>query len=155
MEILSPAFKDGGRIPDQYVMTGAGGWNISIPLTWKGAPSGTKSFAISMIDPHPVAQNWVHWLIINIPGTISAILERASKKKLPPGAVDLKNSFGDNGYGGPEPPEGTGDHPYVVTVYALKVEKLDLGVNTTLAGFKKAIEGKVLGSATLTGKYSQ
>ncbi len=155
MEITSTAFKDGEKIPIQYVMPGAGGKNISVPLAWKDAPAGTKSFALSMVDPHPVAQNWVHWLVINIPANVTSIEEGASRKKMSPGSVELKNSFGDTGYGGPQPPKGTGDHPYVFTLYALKVEKLDLGANTSLSAFKKALEGKTLGSATITGKYGR
>ena len=155
MEISSIAFKDGEKIPIQYVMPGAGGKNISIPLAWKNVPAGTKSFCLSIVDPHPVAQNWVHWLVINIPPQITSIDEGASKKKIPQGSVELKNSFGDIGYGGPQPPKGTGDHPYVVTLYALTVEKLDLGVNTSLSAFKKAIEGKVIGSTSITGKYGR
>lgn len=155
MEISSSAFKDGEKIPIQYVMPGAGGKNISIPLTWKDVPAGTKSFCLSIVDPHPVAQNWVHWLVINIPAQVNSIEEGASKKKMPKGSVELKNSWGDIGYGGPQPPKGTGDHPYVVTLYALNVEKLDLRANTTLSGFKKAIEGKIISSSSITGKYSQ
>jgi Raf kinase inhibitor-like YbhB/YbcL family protein len=155
MEILSSAFKDGEKIPIQYVMPGAGGKNISIPLTWKNGPSGTKSFCLSIVDPHPVAQNWVHWLVINIPPQVTSIEEGASKKKMPEGSVELKNSFGDVGYGGPQPPKGTGDHPYVVTLYALNVEKLDLGAKISLSAFNKAIEGKVIGSASITGMYGR
>jgi len=155
MEITSTAFKDGEKIPVQYVMPGAGGKNTSVPLSWKNAPSGTKSFAISMVDPHPVAQNWVHWLAINIPANMTSLEAGASRKKMPPGSVELKNSFGDIGYGGPQPPKGTGDHPYVFTVYALNAEKLDLGTNTSLSTFKKTLEGKTLGSATITGKYGR
>jgi Raf kinase inhibitor-like YbhB/YbcL family protein len=155
MEITSSAFKDQGKIPIQYVMPGAGGKNISIPLAWKSVPAGTKSFALSIIDPHPVAQNWVHWLVINIPQEAFSIEEGASRKKMPSGSVELKNSFGDIGYGGPQPPKGTGDHPYVVTLYALKVERLELGMNTSLSAFKKAIEGKVIESATITGMYGR
>ena len=155
MEILSSAFKDGEKIPIQYVMPGAGGKNISIPLQWKNVPAGTKSFDLSIVDPHPVAQNWVHWLVINIPAQATSIDEGASQKKMPKGCVELKNSFGDTGYGGPQPPKGTGDHPYVVTLYALNVERLDLGASTTLSAFKKAIEGKVIGSASITGKYGR
>jgi len=155
MEILSSAFKDGERIPIQYVMPGAGGNNISIPLAWKNIPAGTKSFCLSIVDPHPVAQNWVHWLVINIPAQVTSIEEGASKKKMPRGSIELKNSWGEIGYGGPQPPKGTGDHPYVVTLYALNMEKVDLGVNTTLSAFKKAIEGKVIGSASITGKYGR
>jgi len=155
MEISSTAFTDGGKIPIQYVMPGAGGKNVSVPLSWKNAPSGTKSFALSMVDPHPVAQNWVHWLVINIRVNVMSLDEGTSGKKMPPGAVELKNSFGDVGYGGPQPPKGTGDHPYVFTLYALNVDKLDLGANTSLSSFKKALEGKILGLATLTGKYGR
>lgn len=155
MEISSAAFKDGEKIPIQYVMPGAGGKNISLPLSWKNAPAGTKSFALSMVDPHPVAQNWVHWLVINIPASVNSLPEGASKKKMPAGSMELKNSFGDIGYGGPQPPKGTGDHPYVITIYALNVEKLNLSVNTTLTQFKKAIEGRVIESATITGKYGR
>jgi len=155
MEITSTAFKDGEKIPIQYVMPGAGGKNISVPLSWKTVPPGTKSFALSMVDPHPVAQNWVHWLVINIPANATSLEEGASGKKMPPGSVELKNSFGDIGYGGPQPPKGTGDHPYVFILYALKVEKLDVGASTSLSTFKKALEGKTLGSATITGKYGR
>jgi Raf kinase inhibitor-like YbhB/YbcL family protein len=155
MELSSLAFKDKGKIPIQYVMPGAGGKNISIPLTWKNVPVGTKSFVLSIVDPHPVAQNWVHWLIVNIPKEVTFIEEGASKKKMPPGSTELKNSFGDIGYGGPQPPKGTGDHPYVVTLYALSLEKLELGVNTSLSAFRKAIEGKVIESASLTGMYGR
>jgi Raf kinase inhibitor-like YbhB/YbcL family protein len=155
MEILSYAFKDGEKIPIQYVMPGAGGKNISIPLAWENVPSGVKSFALLIVDPHPVAQNWVHWLVINIPSNVTSIEEGASRKKMPHGSTELKNSFGDIGYGGPQPPKGTGDHPYVVTLYALNVEKLDLGINTSLSAFKKATEGKVIGTTSITGRYGR
>ena len=155
MEISSSAFKDKGKIAIQYVMPGAGGKNISIPMSWKNVPAGTKSFALSMVDPHPVAQNWVHWLVINIPKEAASMDEGASRKKMPPGLVELKNSFGDVGYGGPQPPKGTGDHPYVMTLYALSVEKLELGLNPSLSAFKKAIEGKVIESALITGMYGR
>ena len=74
---------------------------------------------------------------------------------LPPGAVELNNSWGKSGYGGPQPPPGTGDHPYVVTLYALKVDRLDLKPATNLAGFQKALEGKILDTAEITGYYGR
>lgn len=155
MEISSTAFKHGGKIPIQYVMPGAGGENISIPLTWKNVPAGTKSFCLSIVDIHPIAQNWVHWLVINIPPQVTSIEEGASKKKMPPGVVELRNSWGDIGYGGPEPPRGSGEHSYVTTLYALNMEKLDLGANTTLSKFKRTIKDKIIGSASITGKYGR
>lgn len=155
MELKSSAFADGDKIPQKYVMPGAGGQNLSLPLQWSGAPDGTKSFALSIVDPHPVANNWVHWLVINLPPDTSNLAEGASGKKMPAGALELNSSWRKPGYGGPQPPPGTGDHPYVVTVYALKVDKLDLKPATDLAGFQKALEGKVLDSAKITGYYGR
>jgi hypothetical protein len=155
MKVTSTAFTDGGKIPVPYVMPGAGGKNVSLPLSWSDVPSGTKSFALSMVDPHPVARNWVHWLVINLPPEVSSLPEGASGKKMPAAAQELNSSFGDPGYGGPQPPKGTGDHPYVVTVYALNMARLDLGRATTLAAFQKALEGKVLASASITGYFGR
>jgi len=155
MEISSTAFKDGGTIPVKYVMVAAGGKNVSIPLAWKNAPPETKSFALSIVDPHPVAQNWVHWFVINIPASAASLPEGASRKNMPSGSAELKNSFGDAGYGGPQPPRGSGKHPYVVTLYALSVEKLDLATGVSLASFKKALEGKVIQSSSITGNYER
>ncbi|HSR10108.1 MAG TPA: YbhB/YbcL family Raf kinase inhibitor-like protein [Thermodesulfobacteriota bacterium] len=155
MKVESSAIKDGGKIPVQYVTTAAGGKNTSIPLSWTDVPPGTKSFALSIVDPHPVAQNWVHWLVINIPADAVSLEEGASGKKMPAGSMELKNSFGRPGYGGPQPPRGSGEHPYVTTVYALSVEKLNLPAGTSLSDFKKAIEGKILQSASTTGKYER
>jgi Raf kinase inhibitor-like YbhB/YbcL family protein len=153
MKLFSPAFKEGERIPVKYTMPAVGGKNISIPLDWDNAPQGTRSFALIMVDPHPIADNWVHWMVINIPPEVSSLLEGASQNIMPAGAVELQNSFRDLGYGGPRPPRGTGDHPYVTTLYALSVEELKLGVNTNLSEFTRELQGKVLQEASLTGKF--
>jgi Raf kinase inhibitor-like YbhB/YbcL family protein len=155
MQLASSAFKDGDKIPKQYVMPGAGGQNVSVPLTWEGPPAGTQSFALSMVDPHPVAHNWVHWLVINLPAGAHALAPGASGRQLPAGAVELQNSFGRTGYGGPQPPPGSGDHPYVFTLYALSVPRLDLPPGASLGAFQQALAGKVLGQASLTGYYGR
>ena len=155
MQITSNAFSDGGKIPIQYVMPGAGGQNVSVPLAWSNPPAGTQSFALAMVDPHPIARNWVHWLVIDLPQDATSLPAGASGKKMPPGAVELKNSFGEPGYGGPQPPRGSGDHPYVFTLYALSVPRVDLGKNTSLAAFKQALEAKTLATATLTGYFGR
>ncbi len=155
MQLTSSAFQDGGKIPLQYVMPGAGGKNISLPLSWSNVPAGTKSFSLSIVDPHPVARNWVHWLVINLPATATGLPEGASGRQMPPGAVELLSSFGKPGYGGPQPPPGSGAHPYVVTLYALSVAKVDLPISTDLASFKRALEGKVLATATVTGYFGR
>ena len=155
MELSSPALKNGGAIPSQYARPAAGGHNISIPLKWTGAPEGTKSFALSIVDQHPVARKWAHWMVINIPPDVSALSEGASGKNMPPGSIEIRNSFGEAGYGGPQPTKGTGPHAYVITIYSLIDAGLDLKPNATLADFQNAIKAKTLDEASLTGFFEQ
>jgi Raf kinase inhibitor-like YbhB/YbcL family protein len=155
--LVCQSYKDKEPIPTKYSHSSVvGGKNISPAFSWSDPPVNTKSFAFSIIDPHPVAKNWVHWFVINIPFRERKLVEGASRtNSLPPGAKELMNSYNELGYGGPAPPKGSGEHPYVATIYALNVESLDLGVNTTLRQFHKAIEGKVIAEATMTGTYER
>jgi Raf kinase inhibitor-like YbhB/YbcL family protein len=156
MHLSSFAFPDGKLIPTKYAYHGvAGGENVSIPLAWEGAPGETRSFALSIIDPHPVAKNWVHWLVINMPPSASALAPGVSGGLMPPGSKELYNSYGTLGYGGPQPPKGSGPHPYEVTLYALNADTLDLPATSSLSGFLQAIRGKVLASAKTTGIYER
>jgi Raf kinase inhibitor-like YbhB/YbcL family protein len=155
MEIISSAFQDGDKIPVKYVMPGAGGQNVSVPLSWSAPPAGVQSFALAMVDPHPIARNWVHWLVIDLPPDVTSVPAGGSGTGMPRGAVELQNSFGATGYGGPQPPRGSGDHPYVFTLYALSVSKVEIGKGAGLAAFKQALEGKTLATATLTGYFGR
>ncbi len=155
--LASSAFADGKTIPTKYANVGvSGGKNISPPLTWTLPPAGTKSFALACIDRHPIARNWVHWLVLNIPKTATSLAEGASRtKNLPTGSKELNNSFGSLGWGGPQPPPGSGSHKYEFIVYALNVDRLDVEASAYLAGFNRAIEGKVIASAKLVGVYER
>jgi len=155
MILSSPAFQNGKPIPTKYAYRGVmGGTNVSIPLTWGDVPPDVKSFALSIVDPHPVANNWIHWFAVNIPKMTTSLKEGASGD-MPRGSKELYNSYGSLGYGGPEPPVGSGPHPYEVVVYALSVENLEISVNANLSSFKRALEGKVLASAKITGIYER
>jgi hypothetical protein len=94
-------------------------------------------------------------MVINIPPDTASFPEGASGNNMPAGAIEIRNSFGNAGYGGPQPPRGTGPHAYVITIYALKDIRLDLKPNATLADFQNAIEGKVLEEASTTGFFEQ
>lgn len=155
MKLNSSAFSDSSKIPVKYVMSRAGGENVSPPLEWSGEPEGTKSFALSCHDPHPIARNWVHWLVINIPRDAHLLPEGASGKSMPSGSLELLNSFGFVGYGGPQPPPGTGDHPYVFTLYALDVEKVSVSGRMSIEKFEKAIGPHILEKATITGYFGR
>lgn len=155
--LKSAAFANNQKIPVGYCNIGVkGGCNVSIPLTWSNAPAGTKSFAVLMYDLHPIADNWVHWAVINIPAGTAALEKGASlTAKLPKGGTELNNSFGSKGYGGPEPPAGSGNHQYKIILYALNTDKLDVATNPTAAAFNQAVKGKVLGQAEVNGFFGR
>jgi Raf kinase inhibitor-like YbhB/YbcL family protein len=117
--LYSAAFQDGGRIPLKYADKSAGGKNISIPLSWKNPPQGTVSFAILMIDSHPVADNFIHWFTVNIPAGIGDLNEGVSLIKMPRGSVEFINSYGYRGYGGMSFLTDTGIHEYQIYLYSL------------------------------------
>lgn len=155
LECLS--YKDKELIPTKYCHTSVvGGRNLSPAFLWSNPPITTKSFALTIVDPHPVAKNWVHWLLINIPFRERKLVEGASRSKsLPSGAKELINSFEEMGYGGPAPPRGSGQHPYVATLYALNIESLKTGVSTSLKQFLNLIEGKIIDEASVAGYYER
>ncbi|HXG39244.1 MAG TPA: YbhB/YbcL family Raf kinase inhibitor-like protein [Bacteroidota bacterium] len=133
----------GGQATEKQVFNGFGcsGANISPQLSWENPPEGTKSFAVTMYDPDaPTGSGWWHWLMFDIPATTRELPTNAGDVKqnlAPKGAIQSVTDFGTRGYGGPCPPPGHGRHQYIITVYALKVEKLGLDSTATpaLVGF--------------------
>lgn len=151
--ITSPAFEAGGLIPAEYANTGyPGGQNVSIPYEWGGAPEGTASFALLLADRAPVARSWVHWLVTAIPADATELVRGVSgTATMPAGAIEHVNSFGKVGYGGPQPPAGTGKHEYEAVLYALDAGAAKVPERATLVEFTKAINGHVLATATYSG----
>ena len=142
-------------MPAKYANKGVvGGENVSPAFSWQNAPEGTKSFALAMVDHHQVANEFVHWLVANIPAETDSIEEGASGMNMPEGTKELNTTYGEPVFGGPRPPAGTGDHPYETTIYALS-DEVDLDEDVTLDEFLDAIEGKTLTKASVTGMFSQ
>lgn len=47
---------------------GCEGGNVSPQLSWSGAPSASKSFAVTVYDPDaPGGKGWWHWTVVNTP----------------------------------------------------------------------------------------
>ena len=154
--IRSCSYKENEIMSAKYANKGVvGGENISPPFEWDNAPQDTKGFALAMVDHHPIANEFVHWLVVNIPANTTSIDEGASgSERMPESSKELHTTYGQSVYGGPRPPTGTGDHPYETTVYALS-EKVDLDEEVTLDEFLSVVEDKTLAKASLTGMFSQ
>lgn len=150
MTLSSSAFDAGGVIPTRY--TGEGG-DVSPPLSWSGAPEGTKSFALICHDPDaplvsPGSYGFVHWVLYGIPGSATGLDE---------GGGDYTkgvNNFDKEGYGGPMPPEGHGPHHYFFWLMALDAEP-DLPAGLTLWELLDKIEPNVIAMNRLVGTYKR
>ena len=152
----SPDFSEGDRLPNWARSEGAGGEDRSPTLHWEGAPSGTRSFAITVFDPDAGSGNgWWHWAVCNIPSKISSLAADAGNPEadlLPAGTVTLSNDSGQTRFGGAAPPRGHGEHRYVFTVFALDVERLELPDGSAPRALSSTISEHVIAMAQLTGR---
>lgn len=116
-------FENGTKIPEKYAFCapdGKGktkdGGNVNPAISWEGAPSGTKSFALIVVDrdvpqsfdsankegqtiPYDMPrQDFYHWVLVDIPVNMVSIAEGAdSKQVLPTGKQIGKTAYGFNG----------------------------------------------------------
>lgn len=138
---------------------GCSGGNVSPSLSWSGAPAGTKSYALTVYDPDaPTGSGWWHWVVYNIPASAKDIPAGAGDPKkagMPAGAVQGNTDFGTPGYGGPCPPVGDKPHRYIFTLYALKVDRMDIPAGATAAMVGFNITANKLASATFTATYGR
>ena len=150
MQVTSEAFEPHGAVPSRHV---AEGENLSPPLAWSGAPQGTRAFAVFCHDPDaPLVQNgsygFVHWVLYNLPADTTKLVEGTEAGT--PGS----NDFGNQGYGGPMPPEGHGVHNYYFWVLALD-QDLALPAGLSMPQLLEKIEPHLLGMNRLMGTYQR
>lgn len=156
-----PTIKVNGTLGDAQVFNGFGctGKNISPAMKWSGVPSGTKSFAVTLYDPDaPTGSGWWHWLVYDIPATASGLPEHAGDadgKLLPPGAMQGRTDFGTSGFGGACPPQGDKPHHYIFTLYALKVEKIDVPAGAPAAMIGYMLNANQLARSSITALYGR
>jgi Raf kinase inhibitor-like YbhB/YbcL family protein len=149
-KITSSAFQDGGWIPVEHTARGA---DRSPELRFEGLCDGAKALAITMDDAsHPLFPNYNHWVIWNLPvmARLPAGVPRGAEVPALGGAIQGR-AYGRHRYKGPKPPLRA-VHTYVFTVYALD-GPLALGPGSTRRDLLTAMEGHVLQSAALTGRF--
>ncbi len=143
LQVTSPAFRDGQRIPAQFTCDGSA---VSPPLSWHGSAAGARAWAVVVVDPDAPGGNYVHWVLTDIPHARRSV----SAGEKPKGAVTARTSAGGPGYAPPCPPSGT--HHYRFTVYGLdRPTGLAEGaaLDTALAAIRKA----AIARGTLVGTY--
>jgi hypothetical protein len=148
IDLASPAFADGGRLPPRFTADGEG---VSPPLVWGPAPPGTAALALIAEDPDaPAAQPLVHAIVWGLAPAAGRLEEGA----IADGARIGRGSFGHRGWLPPDPPTGHGAHDYVFQLFALS-EPVALADGAGRTAFVEAIAGRVLGTGLLTGTYSR
>ena len=145
IQITSPAFSEGGSIPDQYTCDGR---DISPQLDWSGIPDGTQSLALIADDPDAPLGTWVHWVLYDLSPGLTGLPDAVSGA-----GTQGKNDFRKLTYGGPCPPKGPA-HRYYFKLYALDT-LLNLKEGASKAEIEKAIQGHILALGQLMGKYGR
>jgi Raf kinase inhibitor-like YbhB/YbcL family protein len=130
---------------------------MSPALQWANAPTGTRSFAVTIYDPDaPTGSGWWHWMIYNIPATVTSLAAGAGNgRNAPSGSAEGPTDFGTKGYGGPCPPVGDKPHHYHITVFALKTDKINVPGNATSAFLGFNLNANKIATARITGLYGR
>lgn len=147
MELTSDAFENNGMIPEKYTCDGE---NTNPSLQISDVPEEAKSLVLIMDDPDavkPAGKVWDHWIVFNIPPITTEIPEEKE-----PEGIHGKGTAGNLNYHGPCPPDA--EHTYVFKIYALDTE-LDLKEGATKEEVEGLIEGHVIESAQLLGRYER
>ncbi len=145
--LTSAVFVDGGAIPTLYTCDGE---DISPPLAWQGAPTGTQSYALICDDPDAPVGVWDHLILFNIPASASALPEGIGERT--DGSMYGKNSWRRQDYGGPCPPSGV--HHYFFKLYALDTT-LVLKAGASKREVERGMQGHILAQTTLMGTYTR
>jgi hypothetical protein len=78
MQLSSPAFGDGERIPAKYTCDAE---DISPPLTWTEPPPHTQAFVLIMDDPDAPGGTFTHWVLFNLPAATRELAEATPDEK--------------------------------------------------------------------------
>jgi len=140
---IKSTFEESQDIPKPNTCLGE---NINPPLEFEGIPAGTKSLVLIFEDVDASPKPWTHWMLFNIPPTVTKIEEGA----IPPGATEGLANNHSFGYEGPCPRYFKGTHHYWFRLYALDTI-LDLPKASEREDVEAKMQGHILEKAELLG----
>lgn len=147
MQLKSPAFDAGDAIPVRYTCDGE---SVSPPLHWGGVPAGARSLALIVDDPDAPGGTFVHWVLYNLPPSVTHLNAGVTPEQGAHGARFGINSRGQAAYAGPCPPSGV--HHYHFKLYVLDT-RLPARGHMTKAALLQVMQGHRVGMAELIGTY--
>jgi Raf kinase inhibitor-like YbhB/YbcL family protein len=155
--LSSTTFKDGTMMPKKVANKNPAnpncvGDNVSPQLSWTPGPEGTKSYALTMVDPEGRGGLGVfHWVAYGIAPTVTSFAEgetTAASDKY----IGGKSTQGVGNYSGPCTPPGS-PHHYTFTIIATDLDPKALPPGLTLPEFQAKLEGHAKGAAGLVGLF--
>ena len=151
LDLMSPAFANGTRLPDRFTADGIG---VSPPLVWGQVPQGTASLALLVEDADaPMPKPLVHAIVWGLGADAGRIMEGAI---VADGVRDVgRASFGREGWLPPDPPTGHGAHRYAFQLFALDAAVPDPGETPGRSALVRAMAGHVLAAGLLVGTYDR
>jgi len=158
--LTSSAFKDGTPLAvknagNNKANPNSVGENVSPPLSWSGAPEGTKSYALLMFDPEGRGGLGVsHWVAYGIPVSVTGFGEGETSKPSDK-YVGGKSTMGLANYFGPCTPAGTGYHHYTFTLIATDLEPKALQPGLTREEVLTALNGHTKSATGLVGLFTR
>ena len=137
--LKSTTFRDGAMLPKKVADSKANlpnnpncvGDNVSPELSWTGAPDGTKSLAITVVDANGGGgRGFAHWVAYGIAPSVTGFTE-GEVSKISDKYIGGKNGFGVGFFSGPCAPPGTSPHHYVFTLFATDLNPKDMSPGMT------------------------
>ncbi|MFC4855431.1 YbhB/YbcL family Raf kinase inhibitor-like protein [Actinophytocola glycyrrhizae] len=147
IHVRSSAFADHDLMPERFAHDNG---NISPPLEWDGVPDGSAELALLCEDPDAPDGPFVHWFVTGIKPDVTA----ADEGEPPPTGAQETNGFGEQGWGGPQPPVGDEPHRYSFRVYAfdhLQRVPRDLPA----ADLRATLDDRATATGTLVGRFGR
>jgi len=157
--LTSTTFNDGGMMPQKVSNTpppnpNCVGENISPQLSWKNPPDGTRSYAITMVDPEGYGgMGVVHWVAYGIPATVTSFAEGEASKPSTK-YVGGKSTEEVGYYSGPCTPPGSAHH-YVFRIIATDLDPKALPPGLSLDQLQAGFAGHLKGAAALVGLFAK
>ena len=147
LDLSTPAFKQGEKIPSKYTCDAAG---MNPALNFGGVPANTKQLVLTLHDPDVPktlmpSGNFDHWMVWDIAPTSKGIAEGA-------GSSMGMNGAGKAGYIGPCPPDR--EHRYFFRLYAVDIP-LAGKMFKDRAALEEAMKGHILAQSELMGRYEK
>ena len=112
-------------------------------------PRAARAHSLVLVVDDPKAGHFVHWTVLDIPPTVTAVEEDEA-----PRGTETDNSLGEEGWTGPCPPEGDGEHEYLFAVYAVD-GPLGLDEDASHDDIRRALEAHAIARGVLTGRFGR